>query len=771
MSSAPRWVGPVAAGVGVALAMFSWWLERPPGPRGETAPASAFSAARARDHLREIAVRPHMIGSAEHERVREYLVDELIALGFEVEVQRATVIDPRGRILRAATVRNILARKPGTDSTGGVALASHYDSQQLTPAAGDAGSGVAAILEALRALGTEESLRNDLYVLITDGEELGLLGARAVVAEHRWWPRIDVVLNFEARGNAGQSVMFETNEGNAWVVREFARADPHPTGSSLYYEIYQRIPNDTDFSVFKRAGAAGLNFALAEGADVYHRSTDSIGNLSMASLQHHGEHALSMARHFGGSDLTAASGGTDAAYFRFPGVGLVSYPIGWVGWLSLLVVVFAAVVVDRGFRRGALSIGGMVTGLAIGLLAPAASAGLGVLLWSLVQDAHHELGSLQGRALYQEGWYALALGALAVAAVAVGFSAARARFSAASLAAGGLLVPLALALVAWWYAPGVNMLLLWPSLLAVGGLRYLMTRRARDRFGTPADLAVIVVLSAPVVLMLFPLVWTVHMGLNISVAPITAACAALMLLLLLPLFELAGAPNRGWLPATALGLAVAFAGIGVLDARPGPARPVPSDLVYVLDRDGGRAAWATMQPGDDGWIERFVGGDAEHGDLADFLAGNPRPYRLAPAPTVSAAEPRVEIVGNVLEAGRRRVRIEIESALGPELINVSRAGGVPVTITAVNGVPVPPRLDAGAGRQWLLQHFGRPPAGVLTIELVAESAEARIELVLVEFLMRLPPVPGVDTERPPGWTAHARRLTDASLFRQTITIE
>jgi hypothetical protein len=315
------------------------------------------------------------------------------------------------------------------------------------------------------------------------------------------------------------------------------------------------------------------------------------------------------------------------------------------------------------------------------------------------------------------------------------------------------------------------MLLLWPALFAVGGLRHLMARFAEGRFGTPADLAVIGALSAPVVLILFPLLWTLHVGLSISAAPITAGCVVLMLLLLLPLFELAGAPNRGWLPATAFGLAVAFALIGMLDARPGPARPVPSDLVYVVDRDDDSAAWATMQSGGDGWIERFVGADARSGDLADFLAGNPRAYRLAPAPLVPADSPRVEIVENVVQAGTRRVRIEIESALGPELINVSRAGGVPVRLTAVNGVPVPPRLDAGAGRQWLLQHFGRPPGGVLTLELIADSAEAGIELAMVEFLMRLPPVAGVDTERPPGWTAHARRLTDASLFRQTIIIE
>ena len=49
--------------------------------------------------------------------------------------------------------------------------------------------------------------------------------------------------------------------------------------------------------------------------------------------------------------------------------------------------------------------------------------------------------------------------------------------------------------------------------------------------------------------------------------------------------------------------------------------------------------------------------------------------------------------------------------------------------------------------------------------------DSAFELVLVEFVMRLPPLADVDTERPPGWTPHARRLTDASMFRQLIRVQ
>ena len=765
-----RWIGPAAAAVVIVFAVWAWWLERPPAPLPIDAPAEAFSAERARLVLEEIAARPHMPGSAEHARVREFLVAELRGLGFDVEVQETTVTVPRGRTILAVTVRNILARKRGTSSTGGVALASHYDSQQLAPGAGDDGSGVAATLEAVRALSRGEGLRNDLYVIITDAEELGLIGARGFVAEHPWWSEISIVLNFEARGSAGQSIMFETNSENGWVVREFARADPNLSGSSLYYEIYQRLPNDTDFSVYKRAGVVGLNFAFAERADAYHRPTDSVQNLSMASLQHHGEHALSMSRHFGNLDLSVATRAPDVVYFRIPGLGLVSYPYGWVGVFSALALLFAAVVGYRGRALGRLSAGGVAVGLVMVVVAAAAAAGLSALLLMVVRGAHHELGSIVGRELYNEAWYALSVAAISVGSVSAAFVVARRWVGAAGLAAGALLIPLALAVATGWLAPGVSMLFVWPTIFAIGATRQLLKMPAERPFDGH-DLAVFTVLAMPVVLILFPLVWVIYVGLNISVAPILALVAVGMLALLIPLFEISTAANGWWLPSSAFGLAIAFCVVGVIDARPGPGRPTPEDLVYALDRGSGAASWATTQMEGGVWLPEFFGDNATVGDLAAFLAGNRRVYRLTQAPLVDAPAAVAEVLADVVDGRVRSLRVAIRSSIGPELMNISASPGGSVVLRAVNGVAVEFASGPDDDTDWLLQHWGRPPDGVLVLDLATEDLSGPIELVLVEFLMRLPPVPGAPIERPAGVVAHAGRLTDLALFRQVLLFE
>ena len=721
--------------------------------------------------LADFARAPHMTGSAEHGRVRESIVRELTALGFEVDVQETTVVVPFRQLHHAVTVRNVVARKRGTASTGGVALASHYDTEQLTPGAGDDGAAIAATLEALRAIGQGPSLRNDLYVIVTDAEELGLVGARAFVNKHPWWSEIDVLLNFEARGAAGASVMFETNPGNGWVVREFARADPHPIASSLFFEVYSRMPNDTDFSVYKQAGATGLNFAFVEGADAYHRPTDTVENLSAASLQHHGEHALALARHFGNLDLAAPRESGNVVYFRFPGFGLVSYELRVAVSVLGAVLMAGGLVIRRGIVSGALTWSGLAAGLGALVVAAALAAAVAAVLLFGIGAVHHEIGSIVGRELYDESWYGFAVACVAVASYAAVFGFARTRVGAPSLAAGALLIPLALAGVSTLLAPGVSMLFVWPSLFATVALDWLRRSEAcgsgfsRDEPFSVADLSIFAVCAAGAILVFFPLVWSIYIGFSIAGASVLAAVVVLMFAFLVPLFEITAGAHRWWLPATAVCLAVVLTIVGVANGRPGPERPLPEDLVYVLDRDAGEAFWATSRPSGSAWLSEFFGAATRQGDLDAFLVDQ-GPYRLAPAPLVEAARADISIASSSSEGEPHCVRVEIRPGLVSELVTVAPRGGAS-RLRAVNGVAVPEGRFADRD-DWKLQHFGRPPSDALVLDLEIEGG-APIEVVIVEGIMRLPPLDGV--ERPPDVTPYAGRLTDMSLFRQDVRID
>ncbi len=315
-----------------------------PQPLGVDAPANQFSAGRAFVHIQAIAKEPHPSGSAANAAVREYISARLEQLGLTVSTQTFTF---RWKDRDVPGV-NLMTRIPGTQKEApAVALACHYDSVPTGPGASDDGAGVATLLETARALKSAATLKNDVVFFFTDGEEAGLRGAKAMAESTGWLRNIEVVFNFEARGVSGPVNMFETSAGNQRLVREFAQAVPYPTATSLMYEVYRRMPNDTDLTVFKKAGLAGLNFGFINEPEHYHASTDDPWHLSKATLQQEGANALSLTRHFGNINLPTLRTEHDAVYFDLYGRALVWYPGGVALLLAIIAVIRYAILAAK----------------------------------------------------------------------------------------------------------------------------------------------------------------------------------------------------------------------------------------------------------------------------------------------------------------------------------------------------------------------------------------------------------------------------------------
>jgi hypothetical protein len=303
-------------------------------------------------HVEAIAREPHPLGAADHDRVRDYIRGEFAKLGLQTEVQAGIGRRPLRR--REASVENILARLPGTASTRPLMLACHYDSVPMGPGAGDDAHAVAVLIETLRALRSGPRLRNDVIFLITDGEEWGLLGADLFMREHPWRDEPGVVLNFEARGTGGVPAMFETSEGNAWLIWNLRAAVPAASASSMAFEVYRRMPNGTDLSVFKAGGLAGMNFAFIDHPEFYHSPHDDPAHLDRSSVQEQGRYALALTRRFGGQDLRQPPTG-GAVYFPTRWTPLIAYPASWampLAWIAVALLIAAGGVAKRRRARG-----------------------------------------------------------------------------------------------------------------------------------------------------------------------------------------------------------------------------------------------------------------------------------------------------------------------------------------------------------------------------------------------------------------------------------
>src|ERR1017187_4351033 len=450
----------------VAVSWRSVGQVSPPPAVPATAPPTDFSAARALAHLRVFARVPHPVGTAAHDTVRDYIVEQLSTLGVQPEVQTATVVSPRwGSPYNAATVYNVLARLPGATSTKAVMLAGHYDSVSAGPGASDDGHALALELETRRALLAGPRLRNDVVFLFTDSEESGSLGAEGFLEHHPLAKQIGLVMNFEARGTSGPAMMFETSEGNGKIVREFAAAAPHPVTSSLSYEAYKLLPNDTDLTFFKQGGLAGLGFAYVNDVAYYHTQYDDVAHLDPRSLQQEGAYALALARRFGNLDLSDLKS-ADATYFVLPFFGCIVYPVSWSVPLAGFAALLFAAVVALGIWKGRLTLGGTLAAFFGFLLAIVIASAAVAVMWSLAKGQAAGFWQAFAGDPYHPGVYRLASVALAVAVTAALFALFQRRARVLNLWAGALLCWLLLALATSVYIPGATYLFLWPLVSA-----------------------------------------------------------------------------------------------------------------------------------------------------------------------------------------------------------------------------------------------------------------------------------------------------------------
>lgn len=320
-----------------------------------SAEGSEFSADRAYETLTELleGIGAHPSGSDANKLLRARIVTQLNALGLSAEIQKdfqCSTLAPG-----CSFVENVIAVLPGS-APGGLALlaTAHYDSAPAAGGAADDGAGVAVLLEAIKAVQATGPIKNDVVFLFSDAEESGLRGAMAFNQKHPLMDRVGMILNMEARGVAGPSVMFETGPENYSQVKGYARSTPRPVGNSLIVEVYKRMPNGTDLMAYGERGLPALNFAFTRGVSLYHSPHDTVENLSKKSLQHHGDHMLSAIQHFGNADLGAQQHDGNAVYIDLFGLVVLMWPESMSIWLSgaaLLGLVVAAVTIRPRFTK------------------------------------------------------------------------------------------------------------------------------------------------------------------------------------------------------------------------------------------------------------------------------------------------------------------------------------------------------------------------------------------------------------------------------------
>lgn len=737
---------------------------QPPPAASASIDLKEFSSARALEYVRAITAKPHPVGTSANEEVREYLLRQFQSLGLEPQIQKTTstlTFD----IARSAVVHNIIAIRKGAANTKALLLVAHYDSAPIAPGAGDDGYAVGAILEILRALQQHPQLKNDLIILLTDGEEMGLLGATAFAEESPLMPEAGFVINLEGRGNSGPSIMFETGENNGWVIRQFAESVDAKIGSSLTYDLYKLLPNNTDFTVFKREGVNGLNVAHIGNVEYYHSALDDVQHLDERTLQHHGVNVLQAALHFGNLDLsnTAAS---DAVYFNFLWPSFVLYPISWTIPLASFATLLTVVVIVVGVRKNRVQGGKLLVGLGVFLLRLIVASGLVYGLWQGFRTLQPEHGLFYLDTVYNGSYYLLAFLAFSAAIALAWQQNLSSKAGIINLALGAhLLWLIGTWLTAFFFKRG-SYLFIWPLLAGLVGVLAGLFDEEKN-----ISLRTIIVQAAcaiPTVYLFPQLISLLYSAMTLMIAPVLAVLVVLVVGVLQLQFSWLPA-GRPWLvPGAFVFVAVALIGLALLRRDFNEQRPKPNSLIYALDADQHKAWWASWERTADEWTGQVLSQQADTMRLTQFFPYSNRPLLAAQAQVMSMSPPALEVMSDHTSDTVRILRLRIQSTRASSIISLH----IPPQVyeARVNGktvgefvMPQLPRHDRG----FLLFHFGspaEPPEFELTV-----AAGKPLDLRVMDMTYGFPDSLTL-SPRPPWMIPRAFVTTDVILVTKSFVL-
>ena len=736
------------------------------------APLSEFSTKRALLTVKEISKKPHFVGSQNHEVVANYLQKELQDLGLETSLQEGFTMTEKGTLVKS---KNIIAKIKSTSTALGVTkitkvllLLSHYDSapHSYSKGASDDASGVATILESVRAfLHNKTPHKNDIIILFTDAEELGLNGAALFVTQHHLAKEIGLVLNFEARGSSGPSYMLmETNDGNAKMVDAFKAGNVnYPVSNSLMYSIYKMLPNDTDLTVFREQGKIqGFNFAFIDSHFNYHTAQDKYENLNPITLAHQGSYLFPLLNYFSNTDLTDLNSTDNKVYFNVP-FSFVSYPFGWI--FPMLIIAFGLflIFVFVGLGKRALRLDEIIKGF-VPLLGSLVTAGLLTYVgWKLLLSFYPQYNDILQGFTYNGHDYIYAFVSLTLAICFLFYHNDGKRNPEMSQMIAPLLVWLLINLGIAFKLQGAGFLIIpvIASTLMLGF--YVLTQKSGWVLNC--------LLAIPTLIILVPFIQMFPIGLGLKILVGSSVLTVLSFTLLLPIFG-SFAKKGIW--------AVAFILISIgffIKAHQASSytneKGKPNSLVYILNGDTNKANWATYDTNLDEWTKTYLG---EKPKAAMALNSNKLYSKygsqytfMADAPLKNIPKPTIEFIRDTIKGNQHLYKIKITPNRSVNRYDVFVNNDSQIHNLMANGVrsiEFKSNIASKISGKLLTYYV----VGNLPLELefsISDSKKLDLDLVESSFDLLANPLIKME-QRKPGMIPTPFVLNDAVIIKQKI---
>ena len=654
---------------------------------------------------------------------------------------------------QAGDVETLVAILPGRDrNLPVIAMMAHTDSVPGSFGAADDGFGVAVALETVRAIRAGGRPMRDVVLILTDGEEAGLLGARLFFADPSRARRIGALVNIDSRGTSGLGTMFETGPGSGGLIDRYRAVGNHRFAHSAATFLYHQLPNRTDLTAATGLDIPALNFAFLDGEFDYHTPRDALANVDPRTLQSLGDQVFPLVRSIADDAKPIVRGSNGVFVDAYPAFA-IRYP-AWVGWPLLVLAGMLAGIGLAG--TGLVPMLRVATGSMATALVAMTAARFGYALTGVGSDwgAHHRimaafgryelalalvatcciLGSavlLRGRS--RRGMVSMCCLAMGVAAIVLGqpplVTAVIA--GAAGLAAwwafakpmalreiqGGVLIPaLMLSLASQVLASALTPLVLWPTLASAAGI-------AADRHLKWGR-------WIAALLCVYPLGYLVVFGHAVLLAlgiP-TPEAIGIFVLFAAPIVV----PLAGEMSLVAAGIGLGLATVLMLSFRVTPAtarHPDLSQIYGVADADGRNWLVSPLEEPDP-WTASVLGrgGTAPVRAMMPLISSNPV-WRV-PAGSFPASRPSI-IVGRE----GRQATMTITPASSGKTIALQLATDRALGSVTVGGRELPDFARRAGTFKFRWQSPGRPAVlrfradrGTHLTLTAAETIESRIPL-------------------------------------------
>ena len=642
-----------------------------------------FSVENALNHLEVISKKPHYTGSQYHEEVKNYLVDELNLLGLKTEIQNQVVLSSWGVGTNAA---NIIGTIEGTNDGKSLVLLTHYDSRHHSSyGASDAGSGVATILEGLRAfLSNNKKPLNDIHVVFTDAEEIGLLGAQAFVKNHKLVDDIGLVLNFEARGSGGPSYMLiETNGKNGNLISEFKKASPQfPAANSLMYSVYKMLPNDTDLTVFReQADINGFNFAFIGDHFDYHTSLDTFDRLDRNTLLHQADYFMSMVNHFSKINLSELDSEKDYVYSNFPIIKFIYFSNSWIFPLLIFSIIFFLFIIYLGLAINKLSVQGILNGILALTISLFICLSFTIVLWKTISHFNPDYADMLHGFTYNGYYYITAFIFLNFFSLLAIYSPFFKNNSAIDLSIVPIGFWLILNVLISFYLKGAAFFLI-PIYLAL----FTVILTYKLNFKSNNIILLWTIISLPLIYIFVPQLKLFPVGLGLNNLFITSFLLVLIFILLLPIFS--NFTFKSHVKNLMLFTSIIFFVLAFINNDYDSENKKPNSILYYSDFDTKESHWLSYNNNIDAFTNQFF--DEFNSDNSINFSSSSKystPFNQSSfADFVDIPTAEVQILKDTIIDSKRIIKLKIEPTRNINKIELTSDDSFVFDAISVQGV-------------------------------------------------------------------------------------